>query len=133
MGGDKKNPIYSEVSSGKTGHAEAIEVEYDPELTSYEELARLFFEIHDPTQVNRQGPDIGEQYRSAIFYYNDEQKMAAEKTVKELENSGRYGKSIATESVPVSKFYKAEEYHQQYYEKRKKDNNGQCGTDSCLI
>ena len=94
---------------------------------------KVFFSIHDATQIDRQGPDIGRQYRSAIFYYNDEQKMAAEKIIKELESSGRFGKSIATEIVPASKFNKAEEYHQQYYEKRKKDSNGQCGTDSCLV
>lgn len=132
-GGHVKNPTYKQVCTNKTGHAEAVKITFDPSLISYEELLKVFFSIHDATQTNRQGPDIGRQYRSAIFYYNDEQKMAAEKTVKELENSGRFGKSVATEIVPVSKFNKAEEYHQQYYEKRKKDSNGQCGTDSCVI
>ncbi len=132
-GGHVKNPTYEQVCTDKTGHAEAVKITFDPSLISYEELLKVFFSIHDPTQINRQGPDIGRQYRSAIFYYNDEQKMAAEKMVKELESSGGFGKSIVTEIVPASKFNKAEEYHQQYYQKRKKDNNGQCGTDSCLI
>lgn len=132
-GGHVKNPTYKQVCADKTGHAEAVKITFDPSLISYEELLRVFFSIHDATQLNRQGPDIGTQYRSAIFYYNDEQKMAAEKIVKELENSGRLPKSLATKIVPASKFNKAEEYHQQYYEKRKKDSNGKCGTDSCLI
>ncbi len=132
-GGNVKNPTYKQVCTDKTGHAEAVKITFDPTLISYEELLKVFFSIHDSTQLNRQGLDIGRQYRSAIFYYNDEQKMAAEKIVKELGSSGRLGKSIATEIVPASKFNKAEEYHQQYYEKRKKDSKGQCGTDSCLI
>jgi peptide methionine sulfoxide reductase msrA/msrB len=132
-GGHVKNPTYEQVCTDKTGHAEAVKITFDPSLVSYEELLKVFFKIHDATQINRQGPDIGKQYRSAIFYLNDQQKLAAEKIVKELENSGRFRKSIATEIVPASKFNKAEEYHQQYYEKRKKNNNGQCGTDSCLI
>jgi len=132
-GGHIKNPTYKQVCTNKTGHAEAVKITFDPSLISYEELLRVFFSLHDATQLNRQGPDIGTQYRSAIFYYNEEQKLAAEKIVKELENSGRLPKSIATEIVPASKFNKAEEYHQQYYEKRKKDSSGQCGTDSCLI
>jgi peptide methionine sulfoxide reductase msrA/msrB len=132
-GGHVKNPNYKQVCTDKTGHAEAVKITFDPILISYEELLKVFFSIHDATQLNRQGPDIGRQYRSAIFYCNDEQKMAAKKIVKELESTGRLGKSIATEIVPASKFNKAEEYHQQYYEKRKKDSNGQCGTDNCLM
>ena len=132
-GGHVKNPIYKQVCTDKTGHAEAVKITFDSFLISYEELLRVFFSIHDATQLNRQGPDIGSQYRSAIFYYNEDQKMAAEKIVKELENSGSFRKSIATEIVPASTFNKAEEYHQQYYEKRKKDNDGNCGTDSCII
>jgi len=132
-GGHVKNPTYEKVCTDKTGHAEAVKITFDPSLISYEELLKVFFSIHDATQINRQGPDIGRQYRSAIFYSSDEQKKTAEKVVKELETSGRFGKSIATEIVPASKFNKAEEYHQQYYEKRRKDNNGQCGTGSCLI
>lgn len=132
-GGDVKNPTYKQVCTDKTGHAEAVKITFNPSLISYEELLKVFFNIHDSTQINRQGPDIGRQYRSAIFYLNDKQRMAAEKIVKELENSGRFPTSIATKIVPASNFYKAEEYHQRYYEKRRKDNNGQCGTDSCLI
>jgi peptide methionine sulfoxide reductase msrA/msrB len=119
-GGHVENPTYKKVCTDKTGHAEAVKIIFNPALISYEELLKVFFSIHDATQINRQGPDIGTQYRSAIFYFNDEQKMAAEKIVKELESSDRFGKSIATEIVPASKFNKAEEYHQQYYEKRKK-------------
>ncbi|KKN44782.1 hypothetical protein LCGC14_0689700 [marine sediment metagenome] len=132
-GGRFKNPTYKQVCTDKTGHAEAVKMTFNPAMISYEELLKVFFSIHDPTQLNRQGPDIGRQYRSAIFYYNDEQKMAAEKIIKELESTPRLGKSIATEIAPASKFNKAEEYHQQYYEKRKTDSNGQCGTDNCLI
>jgi peptide methionine sulfoxide reductase msrA/msrB len=132
-GGHVANPTYKQVCTDKTGHAEAAKITFDPSQVSYEELLRVFFRIHDPTQLNRQGPDIGKQYRSAIFYNSDEQKMAAEKIVKELEGSGRFGKHIATEIVPASNFYRAEEYHQQYYEKRKKDKNGECGPNSCLI
>ena len=112
MGGHKDNPTYQDVCSGNTGHAEAIEVVFDPSLTSYEKLARLFFETHDPTQVNRQGPDIGEQYRSAIFYTDDAQKETAEKLIEIL--SGK-GYKIATEVTAGSKFWKAENYHQDYY------------------
>ncbi|NIO49591.1 MAG: bifunctional methionine sulfoxide reductase B/A protein [Candidatus Aminicenantes bacterium] len=133
IGGHVKNPTYAQVCTDKTGHAEAVKITFNPSLISYEELLKVFFKIHDATQVDRQGPDIGRQYRSAIFYYNDDQKRAAENIIKELESSGRFGKSIATEIVPASKFNKAEEYHQQYYEKRKKGSKGQCGTDSCLI
>jgi len=132
-GGHIKKPTYKQVCTDKTGHAEAVKITFNPSLISYEELLKVFFSIHDATQINRQGPDIGRQYRSAIFYFNSAQKMVAEKIVKELESSGRLGKSIATEIVPASKFNKAEEYHQQYYEKSKKDSNGNCGTDSCLI
>ncbi len=113
-GGSKKNPSYKEVSSGRTGHAEAVEVEYDPSVVSYETLARLFFETHDPTQVNRQGPDIGTQYRSAVFYANDEQKKTAEKLIAELKGKGY---DVATRIEPASEFYRAEEYHQDYYAK----------------
>jgi peptide methionine sulfoxide reductase msrA/msrB len=118
MGGDKKNPTYSEVSGGKTGHAEAIEVEYDPESTSYEKLARLFFEIHDPTQINRQGPDIGEQYRSAVFYTDDDQKQIAEKLIKLLKDKGY---DVVTEVIAAGPFWEADDYHQDYYQKK----NGQ--------
>ena len=113
-GGSKANPTYKEVCSGKTGHAEAVEVEYDPSVVSYEKLAKLFFEIHDPTQLNRQGPDMGPQYRSAVFYTNDEQKKIAEKLIGELKANGY---DVVTELEPASEFYPAEDYHQDYYEK----------------
>jgi len=115
MGGRKQDPTYREVCGGSTGHTEAIEVVYDPAETTYEKLARLFFEIHDPTQVNRQGPDIGEQYRSAIFYLDEEQKQTAEKLIRIL---GEKGYEIATELTPAGTFWEAEEYHQDYYRTR---------------
>lgn len=114
-GGHVENPSYQQVSSGTTGHAETVEVVYDPEKTDYETLARLFFETHDPTQMNRQGPDIGTQYRSAIFYLNEEQKEIAEKLVKELEDKGY---DIATEITKAGEFYpEKKDYHQDYYQK----------------
>ena len=115
MGGRKQDPTYREVCGGSTGHTEAIEVVYYPAETTYEKLARLFFEIHDPTQVNRQGPDIGEQYRSAIFYLDEEQKQTAEKLIRIL---GEKGYEIATELTPAGTFWEAEEYHQDYYRTR---------------
>lgn len=113
-GGFVENPTYQQVCSGQTGHAEAMEIVFDPAKVSYEKLARLFFETHDPTQVNRQGPDIGTQYRSGVFYLNDEQKAVAEKLVAELEAKGM---KVATEVTAASKFWPAEEYHQDYYTK----------------
>ncbi len=118
MGGKTNNPTYKEVCTNTTGHAEVIEVEYDPLQTSYEELAKLFFEIHDPTQVNRQGPDIGEQYRSEVFYVNDEQKKIAEELIQILY---RKGMDVATAVVPAGTFWKAEDYHQNYYDKNHKE------------
>lgn len=112
-GGHKENPTYKEVCSGTTGHAEAIEVIYNPEEVSYEELAKLFFEIHDFTQVNRQGPDIGEQYRTEIFYTNDEQKSVSEKLIQILNNKGY---KVETGLTKAGKFWKAEDYHQDYYD-----------------
>lgn len=114
IGGHKDSPTYKEVCNKNTGHAEAIEVTFDPEKTSYEELAKLFFEIHDPTEVNRQGPDVGEQYRSEIFYLNNEQKATAEKLIKIL--SGK-GYKIATKLTKAATFWQAEDYHQDYYNK----------------
>jgi len=116
MGGKASNPSYEDVCNGNTGHAETVEVAYNPSQTNYEKLSRLFFEIHDPTQVNRQGPDIGEQYRSILYYSNDEEKKNAENLIKILEEKGY---KIATEVTPVSKFWEAEQYHQNYYK-----NNG---------
>jgi len=114
IGGHKDNPTYKEVCSGKTGHIEAIEVEYDPSQTSYEEMAKLFFEIHDFTQTNGQGPDIGEQYLSEIFYFDDTQKETAEKLIKILTDKGY---KVATALRKATKFWKAEDYHQEYYQK----------------
>lgn len=116
MGGTKANPTYQEVCTGKTGHAETVEIEYDPSLVTYEKLARLFFEIHDPTQVNGQGPDIGSQYRSEVFYTGDDQKQTAEKLIRILEAKGL---DIATKVTSAGTFWQAEGYHQDYYE-----NNG---------
>jgi peptide methionine sulfoxide reductase msrA/msrB len=114
MGGHKKDPTYKEVCSSTTGHAETMEFVFDPSKTSFEKLARLFFEIHDPTQLNRQGPDFGEQYRSAIFYVNNEQKKIAEKLIKLLKDKGY---KVATELSKADKFWEAEDYHQDYYGK----------------
>jgi peptide methionine sulfoxide reductase msrA/msrB len=114
MGGHTEKPTYDEVSSGRTGHAETVEVVYDPTRVTFEELARLFFEIHDPTQVDRQGPDIGSQYRSAIFYAGDDQKLAAEKLIGILKEKGY---DVATEVSEAGPFWEAEDYHQDYYEK----------------
>jgi peptide methionine sulfoxide reductase msrA/msrB len=116
-GGTTKNPSYSEVCQGKTGHAEAVEIEYDPSVISYPQLLEVFFGLHDPTQFNRQGPDIGAQYRSVIFYHNERQKRDAEDMIQKLNESGRYSRPIATQIIPLSEFYKAEDYHQKYYEK----------------
>jgi peptide methionine sulfoxide reductase msrA/msrB len=113
-GGNVDNPAYEQVCTHKTGHAEAVEIEYDVAKTSYEELAKLFFEIHDFTQLNRQGPDVGTQYRSEIFYLNEKQKETATRLVEELKKKGY---DVKTQIVPAGKFWPAEEYHQDYYEK----------------
>jgi peptide methionine sulfoxide reductase msrA/msrB len=113
-GGKTTNPTYEEVCTNTTGHAEAIEVIYDPEQTNFEELCKLFFEIHDPTQLNRQGPDVGEQYRSAVFYLNDEQKQITEKLIRILKEKGL---NVVTQVVPAAPFYEAEAKHQDYYTK----------------
>lgn len=113
-GGTTEHPSYKQVCSGKTGHAEALEVEFDPKLVSYEELAKLFFEIHDPTQFERQGPDVGTQYRSAVFYVNDEQRRITESLIRQLEEKGY---RVVTEVRKATEFWPAEDYHQDYYEK----------------
>lgn len=120
MGGHTDNPTYHDVCSGQTGHAETVEVTYDPSVVSYDELINVFWNVHDPTTLNRQGPDIGEQYRSIIFYYDEEQGEAARASKEKLQKSGVYGREIVTEIVPASdfKFYMAEDYHQQYLNKR---------------
>ncbi len=117
VGGQLPNPTYEEVCTAKTGHAEAVEVEYDPNEISYEELLAVFWNNHNPTTLNRQGPDVGIQYRSAIFYHNDEQKEIAEKSKQTLDKSGQFGNPIVTEIVPTPTFYEAEEYHQKYFKK----------------
>ena len=116
-GGNTSSPRYEDVKTGSTGHTEALLIEFDPEKTSYEALLKFFFRIHDPTTKNRQGNDIGTQYRSAIFYYSDEQKKMAEKVKLEVELSGFWKKPLTTEIVKAGEFYKAEEYHQDYLQK----------------
>lgn len=117
MGGDLKNPSYKDVCTGKTGHAEVVHLEYDPKVISYEKLLELFWSIHDPTTLNRQGPDIGTQYRSAIFFHGEEQEKSANESKNRLEKSGRFKNKIVTEIKPAQSFYIAEEYHQKYFEK----------------
>ena len=117
IGGNLVNPTYEEVCTDKTGHAEAVQIDYDPNVISYEELLDVFWNNHDPTSLNRQGPDIGYQYRSAIFVHDDDQKKIAEKSKELLENSGKFSKPIVTEITPAPEFYRAEEYHQKYFQK----------------
>ena len=116
-GGKEENPTYKQVSAGKTGHAEAVEILYDPSRVSYTELLNVFWMNIDPTQENGQFADIGAQYRTAIFYHSEEQKRLAEASKKELKSTGRFSKEIVTEIVPATPFYRAEEYHQDYYKK----------------
>jgi peptide-methionine (S)-S-oxide reductase len=117
-GGNSPNPTYKEVCTDRTGHAEAVEVEYDPAKLSYDQLLDVFWENHDPTQLNRQGPDWGTQYRSAIFYHTPEQEAAAKASKERLEKHRRFSKPIVTQIVPAVPFFEAEDYHQQYLEKR---------------
>ncbi len=118
LGGTLDNPTYRDVCSGRTGHAEVVEVRYDPSRLTYDDMLTVFWENHDPTTLNRQGPDVGEQYRSAIFYHDDQQKAAAEASKEERDRSGKYRRPVVTEITPASTFYEAEDYHQQYLEKR---------------
>ena len=118
LGGSLPNPTYEDVCTDKTGHAEVVEVEYDPSKAAYDDLLTVFWESHDPTTLNRQGPDVGTQYRSAIFFHTPEQEAAARASKEKLERSGKFGRPIVTEITPASAFYRAEEYHQQYLEKR---------------
>ena len=114
-GGKVKNPAYREVVTGRTGHAEAIRITYDPEIIGYYELLEVFWSTHDPTTLNRQGADVGTQYRSAIYYHDENQKQLAEKYKKALDESGAFSNPIVTEIVPMTEFYPAEDYHQDYY------------------
>jgi peptide-methionine (S)-S-oxide reductase len=118
MGGKLKDPTYQDVCTDRTGHAEVVEVEYDPSEVSYEELLRVFWDNHDPTTLNRQGPDTGTQYRSVIFYHTPEQEAAAKASKDTLAKSGRYKRPIVTEITAAPEFWRAEDYHQQYLEKR---------------
>lgn len=117
LGGSMPNPTYRDVCTGRTGHAEVVQIEYDPSEVSYEELLELFWNNHNPTTLNRQGPDVGTQYRSAVFYHTPQQEAAAKESKTALERSGKWKKPIVTEITPASTFYKAEEYHQQYLRK----------------
>jgi peptide-methionine (S)-S-oxide reductase len=125
MGGTTENPTYEEVCTDKTGHAEVVQVEYDPAEVSYEELLDVFWNSHNPTTLNRQGPDVGTQYRSVIFYHTPEQKRVAEASKEKMDRSGKWKDPIVTEITPASTFYRSEEYHQRYLQKR--------GLDSCSL
>ena len=124
-GGHTENPSYKDVCTDRTGHAEVVQVTFDPSKVTYEHLLDIFWKIHDPTQVNRQGPDFGTQYRTAIFYHSPEQEATARKSKQALEASGKLRRPIATEITPASPFWRAEEYHQRYLERR--------GAESCHI
>ena len=117
-GGKNANPTYEDVCTDRTGHAEVVQVTYDPARVTYDKLLDVFWENHDPTTLNRQGPDVGTQYRSAVFYADDEQRLAAEASKSALEKSGRFRRPIVTEISPAPTFWKGEEYHQRYLEKR---------------
>jgi peptide-methionine (S)-S-oxide reductase len=117
-GGNTPNPTYKDVCTDRTGHAEAVEVEYDPATLSYEKLLEIFWENHDPTQLNRQGPDYGSQYRSGIFFHTPDQEAEAKASKEKLEQAHRYSRPIVTQIIPATTFFEAEDYHQQYLEKR---------------
>ncbi|SEN06092.1 peptide-methionine (S)-S-oxide reductase MsrA [Lihuaxuella thermophila] len=125
MGGTVENPTYEDVCTDKTGHAEVVQIEFDPAEVSYEQLLDVFWSSHNPTTLNRQGPDVGTQYRSVIFYHTPEQKRAAEASKEKMDRSGKWKDPIVTEITPASAFYRAEEYHQRYLQKR--------GLDSCSL
>jgi peptide-methionine (S)-S-oxide reductase len=117
MGGHVENPTYRQVCTDRTGHAEVVHLTYDPARISYEHLLEVFWSIHDPTTLNRQGPDVGTQYRSVIFYHDEEQRVKAERSRDELEKARKFSRPIVTQIVPAGPFYRAEEYHQHYFEK----------------
>ena len=116
-GGTVPKPNYRTVCGGKTGHAEVVQVEYDPVRISFEQLLEIFWQIHDPTTLNRQGPDVGTQYRSIVFYFDENERKAAEESKRRLDESGKLGRPVVTQIVPAAEFYRAEEYHQRYYER----------------
>jgi len=118
LGGTLENPTYEDVCTDRTGHAEVVQLTYDPSAVTYDQLLDAFWNLHDPTQLNRQGPDYGTQYRSAIFFHTPEQEAAAKRSKERLESNGRYKRPIVTEIAAASKFYPAEDYHQRYFEKR---------------
>jgi peptide-methionine (S)-S-oxide reductase len=118
LGGAMEDPFYKDVCSGRTGHAEVVQMEFDPSVVSYRELLEVFWSNHDPTTPDRQGPDIGSQYRSAIFFHNGEQETIATASKEEVDRSGRFAEPVVTEITPASTFFRAEEYHQRYLEKR---------------
>ena len=118
MGGHTKDPTYKEVCSHTTGHAEVVQLAYDPERVTYEKLLEVFFDLHNPTTLNRQGPDVGDQYRSVVFYHTEGQRSAALSVMDKLEKSGRFRRPLVTKVQPADEFYRAEEYHQRYLEKR---------------
>jgi peptide-methionine (S)-S-oxide reductase len=120
-GGHTEDPSYREVCSGNTGHAEVVQVDYDPDVLSYEDVLEVFFTIHDPTQLNRQGPDVGSQYRSIVLTHDDEQQRLAETYVEALDEEGGYDDDVVTEVEPLETFYRAEEKHQNYFEKNPAD------------
>ena len=117
MGGSTPDPTYQQVCTDSTGHAETVEVDYDPQKVSYEKLLDAFFAMHDPTTMNRQGPDFGSQYRSVIFFYEPQQEAAARAKVEELTRAGKFRRGIVTQIAPATQFYRGEEYHQRYFEK----------------
>ena len=121
-GGKVENPTYKQVCTGETGHAECVQIQYEPDKISYDELLEVFWQVHDPTTLNRQGADVGTQYRSVVFYHNEEQRRKAEHYKTELDKSGAFKDPIVTEIAPVSKFYSAENYHQEYYANNKNTN-----------
>jgi peptide-methionine (S)-S-oxide reductase len=125
IGGKVKNPSYELVCTGLTGHAEAVEVEYNPQVVSFERLLDTFFQLHNPTTINRQGPDVGTQYRSAAYFSNNEEKKIIENKIDALNESGKFSSKVVTEIEAISEFYDAEDYHQDYYKKR--------GIDGCAI
>ncbi|MGD8821239.1 MAG: peptide-methionine (S)-S-oxide reductase MsrA, partial [Anaerolineae bacterium] len=118
-GGAVENPSYRQVTTGTTGHAEVVQLTFDPKVTTFREILEVFFTIHDPTTLNRQGADVGPQYRSAIFYHSEEQKAVAEDVIREMEAEGIWDDPIVTEVTPFSAFYKAEDYHQEYYRRNR--------------